>query len=73
MGTNFLRGSSKPPRIGPPGQNLEARAFGAPGFAGVRAGGAATKDIAAAQARVRANKAKPLQRSNAYAPGSKKV
>lgn len=72
MGTNFLRGS-KSPRIAAGGQNLEARAFGAPNFAGVRAGGAAAKDIAAAQALTRANKMKPLSRSNAYAPGSKKV
>lgn len=73
MGTNFMRGAPKMGRIAVPGQNLEARAFGAPSFTGVRSGGTASKDIAAAQAMTRSNKMKPLLRSNAYAPSSKKV
>lgn len=72
MGTKFMAGA-KAPRIGPPGQNLEARAFGAPSFTAVRSGGAASKDIASAMALTRMNKLKPLTGSNAYAPSSKKI
>lgn len=48
MGTHaFFRGNR--PSISPPGQNLEARALGAPGYGGIRSAGAAAKDLGAAK------------------------
>lgn len=47
MGTHFFQ---KPKQFQSSGQNLQARAISAPGYAAKAAGGAAQKDIAAASA-----------------------
>lgn len=56
------------------GQNLQARAIGASGFASRAAGGAAKKDIAAAQALYKAGSLRATAKTAATnAPGPKKV
>ena len=71
MGTKFF--AQKPPtNIQPANMNMTARSINAGAYAGARAGGAANKDIAAAQALYKTHGAfKPQQRGAAYPKGPK--
>jgi hypothetical protein len=69
MGTKFF--AQKPANIAPSNLNMTARSINAGSYAGARAGGAANKDIAAAQALYRAHGFKPQQRGAAYPKGPK--
>lgn len=74
MGTSFMKGAHGPKVFSSSGQNLQARAGGAGGFAAGRAGSGAQKDIAGAIAMF---KQRPLKQSTktaaTNAPGPKKV
>lgn len=69
MGSKFFR----PKTIQSSGQNLEARAFGAPMYAGRQAAGRAAKDIAGAQAAYKSGLKPTTKDAAADAPGPKKV
>lgn len=67
--TNFFKKHA----IGSSGQNLQARAIGASGFAAQRASGAAAKDLGAAMAAAKQG-LKPLTKTAAVgAPGPKRT
>lgn len=69
MGSHFF----KPKGIQASGQNLEARAFSAPAYAGRQAAGRAAKDIAGAQAAYKGGLKPTTKDAAADAPGPKKV
>jgi hypothetical protein len=70
MGTKFF--AQTPKNITPANLNMTARSINAGSYAGARAGGAAQKDIAAAQALYKAHGGfKPQQRGAAYPKGPK--
>jgi hypothetical protein len=74
MGTSFFKGAA-PPAIGKgsSAMNMQARAIGAPTYAGAKAGAGAAKDIAAAAALNKASPKAATKTAASNAPGPKKV